>query len=74
MGLLYVCVFTYPWCLERPEEFVRSPRTGVTDNCEFAFGCRELYLGPLGKQPVPLSHLPSPLEHRFNVKECHKEG
>jgi hypothetical protein len=35
-----------------PEEGIRSPRTGVTDNCELPSGCWE-------KQPVLLTTKPS---------------
>jgi hypothetical protein len=32
---LYVCMYcTCGWCLERPEEEIGSPGTGVTDGCE----------------------------------------
>jgi hypothetical protein len=42
-------------------EGVRSPGTGVTDNCELSCGCWDLNLGPLEEQPVllELSHLSS---------------
>jgi hypothetical protein len=46
-------------------EGVRSPGTGVRNNCELSCGCWELYPGPLEEQPVFLTAEPSlqPLNH-----------
>ena len=40
--------------LQRSEEGIRFPGTGVTDGCEPLCGCRESNLGSLEEQPVPL--------------------
>ena len=34
-----VCIYMYAWCLQRPEEGVRSLGTGAADGCEPPFGC-----------------------------------
>lgn len=41
----YLCMYEHhlsAWCLWRPKEGIRSPRTGVTDGCEPQCGCWEL--------------------------------
>ena len=51
------CVNTwYPW---RPEEGIRSPATGVTDDCEPPYGFWELNAGPLKEHSVLLTTDPS---------------
>jgi hypothetical protein len=50
---MYVCM-----CLQstwRPEEVVRSPRTGGTDGCELPCWCWELNPGPLNLSPALLT-------------------
>ena len=42
----------YTWYLQRSEENVRSPGTGVTDGCEPPREYWKLKLGPLGKQQL----------------------
>ena len=47
------------WCLQRSEEGVGSPRTGVIDGCEPPCRCQELNSGLLEEQPVLLTTKPS---------------
>lgn len=44
----------YAWCPQKPEEDIKSPAVGVTDNCESPPGCWVSNLGPLEEQQVPL--------------------
>lgn len=54
MGILSACVsvrLVHAWCRRRPEGSVRSPGTGVIDDCEQLHG----HPGPLEEQPVLLT-------------------
>lgn len=53
--------------LPKSEEAIRSPGTGVTDDCELTCGHWELNLGPVQEYPVllPLSHLSGPDRQKF---------
>jgi hypothetical protein len=53
---LYALVFCLDLCLC---EGVRSPGTGIIDNCELPCGCWELNPGPLEEQPVLSTAEPS---------------
>jgi hypothetical protein len=58
MGILLACMFVChicAWCLKRLEEGIKSPGTGVTDDCEPSCGYWESNLGPLEEQLVPLT-------------------
>jgi hypothetical protein len=73
MGVLPACVsvrYVYTWCLQRSEEGVRSPETGVS--CKSLCGCWELSSSPLEEQPVLLSalmnYLSSPSEDSIIFK------
>ena len=44
---MHVCVHHWVWCLQRPAEGIRSPRTGVTGGCELLCGLWEQSPGPL---------------------------
>ena len=62
MSVLPACISVYHacvWCLQRPEEEIRSPGIGVTDNCKPPCGCRELNSGPLEEQAMLLIAEPS---------------
>lgn len=42
MGVWPVCVSGYHlrvWCLQKSEEGMRPPRTGITDVCDLTCGC-----------------------------------
>jgi len=55
---MYVCTPCALLYLQRPEEGVRSPVTGVCSwsySCELQCRCCELNLSPLEKQPVLLA-------------------
>jgi hypothetical protein len=55
--ILCIGVFCLHECmyLQRAEEGIRSPGTGVVYSCELPDGCWELNLGPLEEQPVILT-------------------
>ena len=62
--IVYVLVFACMcvpcvdiWCLQRPEEDVRSPEVRV---CKATCKCGELNSGPLEEQEVLLTAEPSP--------------
>ena len=60
---LYMCVFTVLGDCWGPEEGIRSPGTGVTNNCKLLYSCWESNLDPLEEQPVLLTTgLPFPLQ------------
>lgn len=57
----YLCMAYIPCAHLVPEsleEGIRSPGTGITDNCEQSRGCYELNLGPLQEQQAFLSTEP----------------
>lgn len=61
-SILPACVYTYHvhcWCPQRSEESVRSPRLGVTGDCELIHWCWDSNLGPRPKNKYSslLSHL-----------------
>lgn len=71
MLCLHVCVLCiYVWCLQRPEEGVESPGTGVIVGFEPPLGCWELNLGLL--EEVLLIAEPSPAPNRmfFSCLQC----
>lgn len=43
------------WFIQRPEEGVKSPRTGVADGCKLPCECWGLNPGPVGQQPMHLT-------------------
>jgi hypothetical protein len=47
--------YVHAWCLQRPEDCVKSLETGVTDRCELPIFCWELNQGTLKEQPVLLT-------------------
>ena len=50
MNVLLACLSVYhmhAWSLQKPEEGIRTPGTGVTDGCETPCGCWEFHLGLL---------------------------
>jgi hypothetical protein len=49
----------YAWCPWRPEEGIRSPGTGVADDCEPLCGYWELNPGPFEEYTVFLTMDPS---------------
>ena len=44
--------------VQRPEDCIRYPGTGVTDDCELPCGCQELNSGPVEEQQVLLTAEP----------------
>lgn len=50
---VHVHPVVHAWNLQRPQEGIRSPRTGNTDGRELSRGCQELNLGPRGEHQVP---------------------
>lgn len=54
---MHTCVLA--WCLWRPEEGIRSPKTGVIQSCKFPRGWQEPKSGPLQEKQVPLTAKPS---------------
>lgn len=50
MSVAHMCAC----CLQKLVENVRSPGSGVTDDCESLYGFWELNSGPLKEQPVLL--------------------
>lgn len=61
MTVLPACISVYhmhAWCPQRSEEGIRSPGTGVPDNCELPCGCWDLNLGSLEEKPVLLAAEP----------------
>jgi hypothetical protein len=46
--------YMHAWWLQRPEEGVQSPETGVVGSCNLPCGCWEPNPGPLKEQPVLL--------------------
>jgi hypothetical protein len=62
MSVLSSCMSVhhmYAWCLQRSEEGIMAPRTGVTDNFELPWRYWELDLGPLKEQQALLPTEPS---------------
>jgi hypothetical protein len=62
LGILptYISInHVHAWCLQWPEQGVRSPGAGITDHCEPPCRCWELNPGPLQEQPVLLTTEPS---------------
>lgn len=68
--LLHVCLCTmWTQCLRMTEEDVGSTGTGVTNSREPPYGCCELSLGLLEKEPVLLTANGSGLQlHRLIFK------
>lgn len=54
-----LCMDVTTWCLWRPEEGIRCPRSGVTDDCKLACVSWELSLDPTEEQQVLLTTEPS---------------
>lgn len=55
MYALSVCVYGYyicVWSLQRSEEGIGAPGTGVTNDCELPCECWKLNLGPSQEQQV----------------------
>jgi hypothetical protein len=72
---IFICKGVLPVCmqfLQRSEEGVTSPGTGVTDVCKPPCGCWELNLGPLEEQPVCLiTDIPlQPHRYNFHFSAC----
>jgi len=44
---VFSCIYACAQCLQRPEEGVRAPGTGVTDGYKLSCGCWELTMDPL---------------------------
>jgi len=66
MHVLPTCLYVHhtgTCYLQRSEEGIRSPGTGVTDVYELPYWCWELNLGLLLKQHVLLTADPSLLPH-----------
>lgn len=60
MYSLFACMSAHhmwTWCLQRFEEAVSSPGTGVPDICELLWRCLELNPGSLKEQPELLTEL-----------------
>jgi hypothetical protein len=58
MSVLPACVplyHLYAWSVQRTEEDIGSPGTGVTGGCEPLFGCWESNLGPVQEKQVFLT-------------------
>lgn len=61
MCLLPTCMswhYKHTWCLERPEQGVRYPRTRDTDSRKPPSGCWELKQGSLDEEPMLLATEP----------------
>lgn len=58
----FACKCMCMQCLPRPEEGVRSLKTGVADSCEPPCGCLGSNLGPLEESPVFLAIEPPHLD------------
>lgn len=57
--LFYVYLYLHAWCTWKPEEGARSPKTGVTDECQSPSGCWKSNPGVLEEQQVLLIVEPS---------------
>ena len=71
MTLLLSCMYihhVHTWCLQKPEQTIRGPQTGVIDGCELPYGCLEPNLGPFQVQEVPLT--PENLKVKFHLPKA----
>lgn len=64
--LVHLCLCTRMcWWLQRSKASVRSPITGVPNDCESAHGCWKFNLGPLKKHSALLTAEQSYQHHRY---------